>query len=242
MARNYRHNYNINDNVSVCKQTIANSNYINYIIDYEPMNLTVQPRLKNKMRVDIMFWYGCLVHQICFPPNNCATCLTRDENYVYCHVISRDDVRDAVSKLKSSKIGEDGRFYSDSIIHGTGLLFEYISKLLSAMICHSYASTSFIKSSIIPIPKDARANLTDSDKYSSIAISSLLSKLLDYVIIKQQNISLKTSDYQFGFKPKSSTILCTTMVKETIQYYSENGGKPGHLLLLDARKAFDKVA
>ena len=32
------------------------------------------------------------------------------------------------------------------------------------------------------------------------------------------------------------------MVKETIQYYSENGGKPVHLLLLDARKAFDKVA
>ena len=31
------------------------------------------------------------------------------------------------------------------------------------------------------------------------------------------------------------------MVKETIQYYSENGGKPVHLLLLDARKAFDKV-
>ena len=66
------------------------------------------------------------------------------------------------------------------------------------MICHSYAPTSFIKSSIIPIPKGARANLTDSDKYRSIAISSLLSKLLDYVIIKQQNISLKTSDYQFG--------------------------------------------
>ena len=86
------------------------------------------------------------------------------------------------------------------------------------------------------------ANLTDSDKYRSIAISSLLSKLLDYVIIKQQKISLKTSDYQFGFNPESSTILCTPMVKETIQYYSENGGKPVHLLLLDARKAFDKVA
>ena len=172
----------------------------------------------------------------------CASKVNRDENYVHCHVISRDDVGNAVSKLKSSKIDEDDRFYSESITHGTGLLFEYIGKLLSAMICHSYAPTSFIKSSIIPIPKGARANLTDSDKYRSIAISSLLSKLLDYVILKQQNISLKTSDYQFGFKPESSTILCTTMVKETIQYYSENGGKPVHLLLLDARKAFDKVA
>ena len=143
----------------------------------------------------------------------CSSKVNRDENYVHCHVNSRDDVRDAVSKLKSSKIDEDGRFYSESSIHGTGLLFEYIGKLLSAMIRHSYALASFIKSSIIPIPKGARANLTDSDKYRSIAISSLFNKLLDYVIIKQQTISLKTSDYQFDFKPESSTIICTTMVK-----------------------------
>ena len=32
------------------------------------------------------------------------------------------------------------------------------------------------------------------------------------------------------------------MVKETIQYYSENGGKTVNLLLLDAKKVFDKVA
>ena len=172
----------------------------------------------------------------------CTSKVNRYKNYVHCHVISRDDVRDAVSKLKSSKIDEDGHFYSESIIHCTGLLFEYISKLLSQMICHRYVPTSFIKSSIIPIPKGVSANLTDSHKYRSIAISSLLSKLLDYVIIEKQNMSLKTLDYQFGFKPEFSTILCTTMVKETIQYYSENRGKPVHLLLLDARKAFDKVA
>ena len=76
-------------------------------------------------------------------------------------MISRDDVRNEASKLISSKIVEDGRFYSESIIHGTGLLFVYIGKLVSAMICHSYAPTSFIKSSIIPIPKGARSNLTD---------------------------------------------------------------------------------
>ena len=73
----------------------------------------------------------------------------KDENYVHCHMISRDDVRHAVSKLKSSKIDEDGCLYSENIIHGTGLLFEYIGKLFSEMICHIYAPTSFIKSSII---------------------------------------------------------------------------------------------
>ena len=96
-------------------------------------------------------------------------------------MISRDNVRDAVSKLKSNKIDEDGRFYLESMIHGTGLLF-------SAMTCHSYAPTSSIKSSIIPIPQSARANMTNSDKYRSIANYCLLRKLLEYVIIKQLNI------------------------------------------------------
>ena len=73
----------------------------------------------------------------------CLTKVNKDEIYVHCHVISRDDVRDAVSKLNSSKIDKDDHFYSESIIHGTGLLFEYIGKLFSAMICHSYAPTYF---------------------------------------------------------------------------------------------------
>ena len=72
---------------------------------------------------------------------------------------------------------------------------------------------------MIPIPKGTKATLTDSDKYRSITISSILSKVLDYilVIIDNQKIALQTSDYQFGFKSKSTTVLCTTMFTESIQ-------------------------
>ena len=129
--------------------------------------------------------------------------------------------------------------FSDSIIHGTELLFDYVCILFNAMICHSYAPPSFIKSSIIPIPKGTKATLTDSDKYRSIAISSILSKVSDYIIIDNRKLAIQTSDYQFGYKSKS-TVLFTTMVIETIQYYAENGCKGVNLLLLDA-KAFDKV-
>ena len=54
----------------------------------------------------------------------CSSKVNKDKNYVHCHVINRDDVRDAVSRFKSSKIAEDDRFYSESIIYGrsTGLL------------------------------------------------------------------------------------------------------------------------
>ena len=83
--------------------------------------------------------------------------------------------------------------------------------------------TDFYLCLIIPIPKRSKAKLTCSDKYWSVAISNVIGKILDHVIIDKQSECLKTCDYQFGFKPKSSTVLCSTMVNETIQYYPENG-------------------
>ena len=76
----------------------------------------------------------------------------------------------------------------------------------------------------------------------SIAISSLLGKILDHIIIVKQSEALKTSNYQFGFKENSSTVLFSTMFNDTVQYYNKNGARPVYVLLLDATKAFDKVA
>ena len=39
-----------------------------------------------------------------------------------------------------------------------------------------------------------------------------------------------------------STVLCSTVVIGTVQYYAENGARPVYVLLLDASKGFDKVA
>ena len=57
---------------------------------------------------------------------------------------------------------------------------------------------------------------------------------IEHIIIDNQVHSLSTSDYQFGFKSHSSTVLYTTMVNETIQYYYSNRAKHVYLLLLDA--------
>ena len=39
---------------------------------------------------------------------------------------------------------------------------------------------------------------------------------------------------------ETSTSLCSTMVNETIQYCTENGGKRVYVILLDGTKAFEK--
>ena len=53
-----------------------------------------------------------------------------------------------------------------------------------------------------------------------------ISKVLYNIIIQRQSVVLQTSERQFGFKSMSSTVLYTSMITETIEYYNEIGPKP----------------
>ena len=55
-----------------------------------------------------------------------------------------------------------------------------------------------------------------------------------------QQMSLETDVLQFGFKKNFSTAFCTSMLKETIDYYNENK-TDCYLLLLDTSKTFKRV-
>ena len=116
----------------------------------------------------------------------------------------------------------------------------YFSLLLSAMLTHNYVPCSMLTSTIIPIPTNRRKSLNDSDNYRAIALSSILGKLLDWVILLSCDKAFSSNDSQFSFKPKHSTSLCTFVVKETVQYYL-NDGSIVYGMLLDASKAFDRV-
>ena len=59
-------------------------------------------------------------------------------------------------------------------------------------------------------------------------------------MLSEQGSSLETDNLKFGLKKHSSTVTCTALLMETIEYYNENGSDC-YLLLLDASKAFDRV-
>ena len=59
---------------------------------------------------------------------------------------------------------------------------------------------------ISTIPQNKRGSKTDSNNYRAIAISSLLGKLFDLIVLSEQAPCLKTDNLQFGFKKHSSTV------------------------------------
>ena len=108
------------------------------------------------------------------------------------------------------------------------------------MLTHGVAPSGLLLSTMIPISKDKRASKSDSNNYRAKAISSILGEIFDSIVMKEQYASLITNDLQFGFKENSSTIICTQLLIETIEYYNSNN-TDCFMLLLDASKAFDRI-
>jgi exonuclease III len=165
--------------------------------------------------------------------NKCNSCILTNS-------ISVNDITDHISHLKLNKYdGIDG-YCTNHLIYGPHILHVYLSLLFSCMTVHSIIPSSFSLSTVVPIVKNKRKSVNSSDNFRSIALSSVLGKLLDMVLLNKYNHVFVTSDMQFGFKKKHSTTQCTFIVNEIIQYYLNNK-TPIQCVLLDASKAFDRV-
>ena len=108
------------------------------------------------------------------------------------------------------------------------------------MIKHGSVPDKMLLSTLVPIPKNPRKSGGDSDNYRAIALSSIIGKILDQIILCKNLDLLQSCDLQFGFKRKHSTTQCTFVIQEVIDYYTRNN-TPVYLTLLDASKAFDRV-
>ena len=87
------------------------------------------------------------------------------------------------------------------------------------MFIHGYTPESMCLGTVIPIIKNKRANISDSDNFRGICLQSSLCKLIDIIILKKEKDHLSTSDSQFGFKSNLSSNVAASIVKETIDYY-----------------------
>ena len=96
-----------------------------------------------------------------------------DKDTSHCHIVSKHDVRKAISRLKTDKIDEQGKCFSNNYvyvyIYGTDLLHRHLSVLFTSMMNHGYAPAEFLKPSMLPLPKGARADLSNSDMYRNFA-------------------------------------------------------------------------
>ncbi len=123
----------------------------------------------------------------------------------------------AINKLKSKKKDCLSDLSSNCFRKASISLVDHIAVLFSTFLFHGYVLP---KIPMIPLVKDSNGNVSSSDNYRAIGLSTVLVKVLEYVFLFRSYKYLSTNTQQFGYKQHHSTIQCTWVANETISYYN----------------------
>lgn len=150
-------------------------------------------------------------------------------------------VEEAVGHLKRDKKDPISDIISDYIRNSPKVLYDKLSSLFRYYLIHGHVSKMLTLSTLIPLIKDKLGDHCSSKNYRSIALSSLILKIFDWVIIILCKDKLVFDDLQFSYQSNCSTNMCTWMVVETIDYFCRNGSDV-FTSVMDMTKAFDNVS
>ena len=117
----------------------------------------------------------------------------------------------------------------------------HLSIFFNMCLYHNFVPLGCLDTIIVPIVKNANGNWQDSSNYRPIALTSVISKLLEHFILSRIETFLHTTHNQFGFKAQHSTDMCVFLLKQCVSSYIYKGS-PIFSVFLDASKAFDKVS
>ncbi len=154
--------------------------------------------------------------------------------------VSVDEVIGLVKDLPPGKsCGKDG-LNGECLRYANSLLSVLLSFCFTCMFKHSYLPPAILDSVIVPLVKNKCGDLSDKNNYRPIALSSIISKVFEKIILLRLEEYLWTADNQFGFKSSHSTDLCVYALTEFIEYFKSRSSSV-FVAFLDASKAFDKL-
>ena len=148
-------------------------------------------------------------------------------------------IKEAISRIKNNKSDPVFDFTSNCLKNAPSILFNQLSSLFRYYLIHGHISELLMKSTLIPIPKDKLGDACSGENYRPIAISSMILKIFDWVVLLLFE-ELRTDELQFGFQQKTSANMCTWLVAETIDYFQRNGSEV-YACVMDLSKAFDRI-
>ena len=147
-------------------------------------------------------------------------------------------IKEAASKLRPGKTDPVYSFSSDCFKVESDKLAELLSTIIQCYLIHGHVTRFLLLATLVPIIKDKLGSINSSKNYRSIAISSIILKLLDWIITLLFGSSLQLHDLQFAYQPGISGNMCTYAVLETIDYFLRHGSEV-FMCTMDMTKAFD---
>ena len=149
------------------------------------------------------------------------------------------DVEECIKKLKRHKSKDPFGVAAEHILHAlNNILVKHIKDIYNSLFQNKSTPTQFSVAILIPLVKSYRKSLKSGNNYRGISLIPILTKLLEYVILKKCPVIAESHRNQFGFKGNTSTLHAEFIIDETLQHYNKNGSTV-YMCSLDAEKVFD---
>ena len=155
-------------------------------------------------------------------------------------IITVDEIEFAISQLEKNKsCGIDG-IYAENLLYCSRRVLPLLAMCLSSLFIHGFLPDSMLSVVLVPVIKNKSRRINDSDNYRPIALASIVSKVVEKVILNRISEYLLTTCNQFGFKNKLGTDMCIYALKEILENHRSHNGSM-FMGFLDASKAFDRL-
>ena len=86
---------------------------------------------------------------------------------------------------------------------------------ISALFIHGFLPGAMLSVVLVPVIKDKCTKINDSDNYRPITLASVISKVVEKILLNRMSYVLLTTCNQFGFKSKWDTDSCSLYMLST---------------------------
>ena len=176
---------------------------------------------------------------------NCLPKVSYGSNYVledsYDNVkVTNAETLSAIKSLEDNKSCAQDGIFAEHLKYASSKIVPLLSMCFSGLFVHGYLPNSLMSVVLIPIIKNKCGNISSKDNYRPIALASIISKIIERIILSRIEDLLITNANQYGFKKGHGTDQCIYVLKEVLNLYKSLNSCLT-LCFLDASKAFDRI-
>lgn len=150
------------------------------------------------------------------------------------------EVYDAMQKLPNNKACGMDLITAEHLKYASLRLAPLLAINFTGFMIHGILPDSMLTILLVPVIKDKAGKVGCLDNYRPIALASILSKVIERLLLDRVSRYISSFDNQFGFKPKHGTDMCIYALKDIVDLYRAKNSTV-LMCFIDASKAFDRV-
>ena len=154
--------------------------------------------------------------------------------------VTIQDIQNAIKRLDNNKSCGSDEIYAEHLKYCSDKIYPLLSICFTSFFVHGYLPDNMLTVILVPIIKNKAGDINSISNYRPIALSSIFSKVIEYIMLDRIEMQLLTNANQFGFKRGHGTDQCIYVMKELANMYMSRKGCV-FACFLDASKAFDRI-